>query len=555
MDIRSLLRRRIREAAVAAGWPDAVPPEDRIVLELPREAAHGDLACPVAFSVASAARCAPDRVAERIAERFRTDDAVARVDVAGRGYLNFHFGEGVWRGLLAAIEEEGGKYGASALLSGEKFLVEFVSANPTGPLVVANARHAAFGEALCRCLEAAGAGVDREYYVNDGGTQVRNLALSMEARWREMRGEKAEIPKDGYRGEYVRELAEAARERFSDDFLARAEEDRIEELAGFGVDEMVRRQRSDLERMRVRYDRWFYEKEGLRDRGLVAEALEALKARGVVFESEGAQWFRATDYGDEKDRVVVRRDGEPTYTLPDVAYHREKFARGYTRLINVVGADHQTEMRTLRSALAALGEPVDRMEVIVVQFVNLKRGGEKVVMSKRAGVVIPLSELVDEVGADAARFFFLLRAPSSHLDFDLELAKQTTMANPVYYVQYGHARLCSLLENAASRGLARPSAASADVSLLGDPEARIVLRHLVRFPFVVEKAATGRSPHLVTHELMELAQSVHQFYTRYRVVGADTPELQAARLALMAAARQTIANGLGLLGVSAPERM
>jgi len=328
----------------------------------------------------------------------------------------------------------------------------------------------------------------------------------------------------------------------------------VRSLGGFAVEEMVRQQRSDLERMRIGYDRWFREK-SLREVGRVEEALEALKAKGVVFESEGAQWFRATDYGDEKDRVVIRKDGEPTYILPDVAYHRDKFSRGYTRLINVVGADHQTEQGTLRGALTALGAPVDRLEVIIVQFVNLKRGEEKVMMSKRAGVMVPLSDLIEEIGVYAARFFFLLRAASSHLDFDLELAKATTLANPVYYVQYAHARVCSLIANAGAQGIEAAPAADGDARFLGEPEARLVLRYLLRYPFVVEKAAVNRSPHLVTHEIMELAQSVHQFYTRYRVIGAGTDELQLARLRLVVAARRTIANGLDLLGVSAPERM
>ncbi len=539
---------------MAAGWANAGPPEPQIVLELPREFAHGDLACPVAFSLAKAVKRSPYEIAARLAEELAGDALISKVEIAGGGYLNFHFGESVWRETLINIEESQERYGTCRTLSSERFLVEFVSANPTGPLVVANARHAVFGEALCRCLEAVGAAVERECYVNDTGSQVRNLALSVEARWRELRGESAEIPPDGYKGEYVKDLAAQARARFSDSLLGEALEVRVQRLAEFSVGEIVRQQEDDLRRMRISYDRWFHEKD-LHDEGRVREALEALKSRGAVFEKDGAQWFPATRFGDEKDRVLIRSDGQPTYVLPDLAYHRHKFARGYTRLIDIVGADHQTEMGTLQSALTALGEETGRMEVIVVQFVNLKRGGEKVLMSKRAGTVIPLKELLDEVGVDVARFFFLLRAPSSHLDFDLELAKATSMDNPVYYIQYAHARLTSLLENARTQGLPAPSAAAADASLLAEPETRLVLRKLARYPLLVEKAACGRAPHLVTHELLELAQAVHQFYTRNRVIGAKPVGVQQARLALVGAARQTIANGLGLLGVSAPERM
>jgi arginyl-tRNA synthetase len=553
-DLKALVRSRVRAAAVAAGWGDAVPAEAAIVVELPREFAHGDLACPVAFALAKAVRRPPPEVATAIKAHLAADASVERVEIAGGGYLNFFLGDAVWAGILGGIEASGPAWGNGTALAGERILVEFVSANPTGPLVVVNARAASFGAALCRVIEAAGATVGREYYVNDAGAQVRNLALSVEARWRELRGEPFEIPKDGYQGDYIRDLAQAARGRLGDDLLKADPEERIRRLMEFSVGEMVVRHRADLDRLRVGFDAFFHEKR-LHEEGLVAQALADLTAKGEVFEKDGAKWFRATAHGDEKDRVLIKGDGNPTYTLPDVAYHRQKFSRGFTRLIDIVGADHQVEMATLRSALAAVGEPVERFEVIITQFVTLKRGSETVKMSKRSGDIVTLAELVDEVGPDAARFLFLLRAPSSHLEFDMDLAKATTMDNPVYYVQYAYARLCSVVERSKAEGLGVPSAADGTPARLVEPEARLLLRKLARWPLIVEKAALTRAPHLVAHELTELAQAVHQFYSQCRVVGAPAPELARARLALVAAARQTISNGLALLGVTAPERM
>lgn len=552
-DLRKIVRESIMTAAQAAGYGDAMPPLDRIPVELPREFAHGDLASPVAFAMSKVLRKPPAVVAAAIAGQLK-DRAIERVEVAGGGYLNFMFTRDVLAGVLGQIEARSARYGEGVALTSERMLVEFVSANPTGPLVVANARAAAFGEALCRVLEASGAKVEREYLVNDAGSQVRNLARSVEARWRQALGQSAELPADGYQGEYVLPIAAAARERFGDEFLAQPEERRLSSLREFAVDRMLSVQRMDLEQVAVRFDRWFSEKT-LHDRGAVAEALSALEAKGVVYEKDGAKWFRATDHGDEKDRVLVRSDGFPTYVLPDVAYHRDKFARGYTRIINLLGADHVVESRTLQSALRVLGEPMDRMEVIIIQFVTLKRGGEAVKMSKRSGDVVLLSDLVGDVGPDVARFFFLMRSPNSHLDFDLDLAKSQSQENPVYYLQYAHARLCGVLQKAGGRAANIANAFDVDISLLNEPETRLVLRKLARWPLVVEKAAVGRAPHILTHELMELAQAVHQFYTQYRVVGAESAALQQARLLLVDAARITIANGLRLLGVSAPERM
>ncbi len=464
----------------------------------------------------------------------------------------FFLGGRVWSDLVAEVGKRGPAFGESRSLRGEKFIVEFVSANPTGPLVVANARAAAFGDSLCRCLEAAGASVRREYYVNDAGMQVRNLALSVTAM---MAKDESRIPEDGYRGQYVSELADSTATALSLK-MPITREPSLDKVKAHILGDILQGQKEDLEFLGVRFDDWFKES-ALHARGDVDTVQKELEAAGLTKVHENAVWLRATEWGDEKDRVIRKADGQPTYLLPDIAYHLDKFGRA-GRLITIVGADHQTEMGVLSKALEMLGKSRGqdlggRLEVVIVQFVHLKRGTEKVVMSKRSGAIVTLRELVAEVGKDAARFFFLMRAPSSHLDFDLELAKKTTEENPVYYIQYAHARLCSLVKFAEEKGV-KPAAVPAPADL-AEPEARLVLRKMARYPLVVEKAAAGRMPHILTHEMLELARAVHQFYTKHRVVGAPTPALESARLALLGAARQVLVNGLVLLGVSAPERM
>jgi arginyl-tRNA synthetase len=542
LDIREHLRRRIREAAESEGWSGALAGE--VAIELPREFAHGDLSTTASFTLAKALKKAPRDIAARLAERLTPDDVIGKVEVAGGGYVNIFLADPSWESVLAEISAKGGAYGSSRLLEGEKFLVEFVSANPTGPIVVANARAAAFGDSLCRVLQSAGAQASREYYVNDAGMQVKNLAKSVAERWKELHGGAASIPEDGYHGDYVRELAAK---------LPAGKENDLDFITGFAIKGILEGQKADLGMLDVRFDNWFSEKT-LHDSGEVKSALDALKANpGMTGEREGATWFMATQFGDEKDRVLMKADGNPTYLLPDLAYHRNKFSRGFTRLINILGADHQTEAKTLRDALGAAGGDKERLEVIIIQFVHLKRGEEKVVMSKRSGTIVSLRELVEDVGKDAARFFFLLRAPSSHLDFDMDLAKKQTDENPAYYIQYAHARLNSLMDYARNAGVKLPEKVSA--ADLAEPESRLVLRKLARYPMVLEKAALGRAPHLLTHEMLELAQAVHGFYTKHRVVGAGSPGMESARLALVTAAKQVIANGLGLLGVTAPDRM
>ena len=542
VDIRQHLRARIRQIAEAQGWGAALSAE--VVIELPREFAHGDLSTTASFTLAKALKKSLKEIAEKLASLLTPDGVIGKVEVAGAGYVNIFLADPVWESVLGEITAQGDSYGSSQSLAGEKFLVEFVSANPTGPIVVANARAASFGDSLCRVLQAAGAEVSREYYVNDAGMQVKNLAKSVAERWKEAHGGTANLPEDGYHGEYVKELAEK---------LPAGMENDLDAITTFSIKGILEGQKADLGLLDVRFDNWFSEK-SLHDRGEVKSALDALKANpGMTEEREGAVWFKATMFGDEKDRVVMKADGNPTYLLPDLAYHRNKFSRGFTRLINILGADHQTEATTLRNALGAAGGDKERLEVIIIQFVHLKRGNEKVVMSKRSGSIVTLRELVEEVGKDAARFFFLLRAPSTHLDFDMDLAKKQTDENPVYYIQYAHARLNSLMAYAQKEGVKLlPVVSAADLS---EPECKLVLRKLARYPMVMEKAASGRAPHILTHEMLELAQAVHGFYTKHRVVGAGSPGMESARLALVTAAKRVIANGLGLLGVSAPERM
>ncbi|MBX6378456.1 MAG: arginine--tRNA ligase, partial [Clostridia bacterium] len=434
-----------------------------------------------------------------------------------------------------------------------RVLVEFVSANPTGPLNVVNARAAAFGDALVRVLNAAGYRAEREYYVNDAGRQFANLALAMEVRLRQLLGEDIGLPEGAYPGAYVIDLARAFLAEHGADVLNLPAAERRERLGRFAVDRIVAGQRATLEAYGVHFDRWVRES-AVRAAGEPERVLALLREAGHVYERDGAVWFRATAFGDDQDRVLVRQNGEATYFLPDVAYHLDKFRRDYDLCIDIWGQDHHGYVARMKAALSALGIDPARLEVLLTQIVRLLRGGQVVKMSKRGGEFVTMDELLEDVGRDAARFFFLMRTLDSHLDFDLDLAVRQSEDNPVYYVQYAHARICSILRQGAERGVAPPPPGTADLTLLADPSEEAVVRLVARFPAEVAEAAEGRAPHRLTAYCRELATAFHAFYARCRVLGED-PDLTTARLALVDAVRQVLANALELLGVSAPERM
>jgi arginyl-tRNA synthetase len=560
------LRQALRRAAAAQGW-ELDPAQ--VLLESPRDPAHGDLASTVALALAGRLGRRPREVAETLQRALQADPPpgvpIAAIEVAGPGFLNFRMAPEWLAGALDEVLVKGAGYGRSDRLAGRSVLFEFVSANPTGPLNVVSARAAAVGDALAALWATAGARVGREFYVNDAGRQVRLLGLSLEARVRQRLGEEAPLPEEGYHGDYLVELA--------DQFLAGGlpewwttqpavhdpgEEGegggRCDRLADWAIERIVERQRRALAAFGLRFDTWFRES-SLHASGAVTATLDELKARGVTFEAEGALWFRSSALGDEKDRVLLTGDGRPTYLLPDIAYHRDKYVRGWASLVDLWGPDHHGYIPRMTAALQALGHEPESFRVLIVQQVNLLRGGQVVKMSKRAGRLIEMEELLEEVGVDAARFFFLMRGTSTHLDFDLDLAVARNEENPVYYVQYAHARICSILERASAEGLDVPLLIrEADLTRLVEPEERTLLRLVADYPETVADAAVALEPQRLTTTLRELAAAFHPFYHRHRVLGAPD-DLPAARLALCQGVRTTLANGLTLLGISAPERM
>jgi arginyl-tRNA synthetase len=521
----------------------------RLELAVPRDPAHGDWTTNLALGLARELARPPRPLADALARAFPSDPArFDAVEVAGPGFLNFRYSTRFIAALPAHILAEGAGFGNSEGGRGTRVNVEYVSANPTGPLNVVNARAAAVGAALVRLLKATGHDAAGEYYVNDAGSQVDLLGESAAARFAERLGMPRAFPENGYQGEYLRELAGSL-----DEGAARAALDRGDERPWFreqAVARMLEWQARDLHEYGADFDVWFRES-SLHASGAVERTLEALQRRGVVYQAEGAQWVRTTQFGDDKDRVVVRANGVPTYLLPDIAYHHDKHARGFRVAIDLWGPDHHGHILPLKAALGALGLPDDFLEVLIVQQVNLLAGGQPIKMSKRAGEFITLRDLLAEVGPDCAKFFFLLRSTSAHLDFDLDLAKRQNDENPAFYVQYAHARIASILRFAAERGLA-PSREPMPEPLA--PEERALIRKLAVFPELVRGAAAAREPHRLPAFLMETAAEFHRFYHVCRVVSEDEARSR-ARLALSEAARLVLRNGLALMGVSAPERM
>ena len=541
----------LRAAVIGATEALEGSPGEKLSLDRPPRPEHGDYSTNAAMLLAPAAGAPPREVAERL--RSELDRTLAgraeRIEVAGPGFLNVFLSDRWHREAIAALLAAGDRLGAPAATGGERILVEFVSANPTGPVTAASGRGAAYGDALSRMLAHSGHTVQREYYLNDAGTQVELFARSVAAR---MAGE--EPPEDGYAGVYVVELAEelAAAGMPADD---------LETLATAATEAMQARIEATLERFGVHYDTWSSERR-LRESGAVERALEELRSRGHVYEHDGAVWLRTTAFGDDKDRVLVRADGEPTYFGPDIAYHLDKLERGHERLINVLGADHHGYVPRMRAAISALGFDPDRFEAAIMQMVNVVEGGERKRMGKRSGDFVTLDELIDDIGVDATRFFMLQRSHDSPIDIDLELARATSQENPVYYVQYAHARIASILRKAVDEGVvgsedeaAEVAAGEAALGAGAELAERQLIQRLLELPGEVDQAARRRSPHRLCAYAMATAADFHAFYRDARVVGAEGEGAEAARLGVCVATKRTIATTLALLGVSAPERM
>ena len=542
------------EAAVAASG-QTLPSGVRIEVEVPRDPTHGDWSSNLALTVARSARRPPRETAQALIAALDLDpEVIAGVEIAGAGFINFRLAPAWLQGTVRRVLADPDGYGTSDAGGGERVLVEYVSANPTGPLNVVSARAASIGDTLIRILEASGHRPAGEFYCNDWGTQAELFGASIRTRFCERLGMAADpIPEEGYAAAYVSDLASELGESEGRAWLALPEREGRLRFGRWGIDRMLAIQKTELHRFGARMDRWFRESE-LHEGGAVGRARERLAQSGALEERDGAVWFRSTQFGDQEDRVVVRSNGEPTYFLADAAYHHDKFGRGFDRLIDLLGPDHHGHITRMQGVLDAMGWKRDRFEVIVIQWVRLLRGGEVVKMSKRAGEFVTLKELVDEVGVDAARFFFLMRRAESPMDFDLELAVKRSEENPVYYVQYAHARIAHVVEYAARQGVPVPDPASTPLDTLSEPETENLLRALAGFPSLVAASARSREPHRIPAYLKELAAKFHVFYHHHRVVTSDAP-LTAARLLLTRATGVVLRRGLHLLGVSAPEAM
>lgn len=551
--LRSLIGEALREAASDRGVE--LVGEPVIMLERPRREGQGDWASNVAMQMAKVFGASPREIAQAVVDRLDLESGyLDRAEVAGPGFINF-FLSPLWAAeVVAGIRRQGEAYGRCDIGRGRKVQVEFVSANPTGPLHVGHGRGAIVGDVTANILAAAGWEVEREYYINDAGLQMTLLGKSVQSRYFDLldRSEAAPFPEDGYKGEYIYDLARELVDRDGDAHLEEPLETSLPVFQAHAVEAILEMIRRDLKDFGVRYDVWFSEK-SLYDSGAVREAAEFLKKRGFAYEKDGAVWFKATEFDDAKDRVLFRSNGVATYFMSDIAYHKNKYDRGFDLVIDVWGADHHGYVPRMTAAVESLGRKAEDLRVLLIQFVNLLRGGEQVAMSTRSGQFVTLRDVIDEVGVDASRYFFVMRSCDSHLDFDLALAKEASNENPVYYVQYAHARIRSLFREAAGRGVAL-SGEDVDLRLLDTAEEQALIRKLAAFPEEVAKASEELAPHRVTFYLYDLASHFHSFYNAHRVLDAE-PDLRRARLALLDATRITLANALGLLGVQAPQNM
>lgn len=526
-------------------WPE------KTVIEPPKDKQFGDMSANIAMMLSKQAKMAPRQIAELIAQKGQNDPFVSTIDIAGPGFLNFTMTPAFWQETARHIAGQGTEYGSLSLGKGKKVQVEYVSANPTGPLHIGHGRGAALGDSLIRILEKAGYEVEAEYYVNDAGRQMLILGQSILYRLRQVAGQSPAEPEDYYKGEYIQDIAKLVLEE-QPAILDGPEEKAIAICKEKGMQIILDGIREDLASFGVRHDMWFSEK-SLVEKGLVAETFEDLRASGLGFEQDGAFWFKSSQFGDDKDRVLRKSNGDTTYFASDIAYHDNKFKRGFDIAIDIWGADHHGYIPRMQAACEAIGNK-GKLHVVLVNLVNLLRDGTPIAMSTRAGQFETLKDVVEEVGADAARFMFLSRKSDSGLDFDLELVKQKTMDNPVYYVQYAHARICSLMSRAREQGAAAATATEESTSLLSTEHDLQLLRLLDRYPDAVEAAAKGESPHIISSYLRELASTLHRYYTNCHVLSAEA-DLCAARLLLLDCVATVVANGLALLGVSAPERM
>ncbi|KMJ59224.1 arginine--tRNA ligase [Bacillus sp. LL01] len=550
--VQERLKAEIKASVLKAGLAteEQIP---NVVLETPKDKANGDYSTNMAMQLARVAKKAPRMIAEEIVKNFDQSKAsIEKIDIAGPGFINFYMDNAYLTELIPTILNEGSNYGSSNVGNGEKINVEFVSANPTGDLHLGHARGAAVGDSLCNVLDKAGYEVTREYYINDAGNQINNLALSVEARYFQALGHESEMPEDGYHGKDIIGIGQAIADEFGDRFVNESEEDRRSFFREYGLKYEMKKLQQDLEEFRVRFDVW-YSETSLYNNGKIDEALTTLNEQGHIYEEEGATWFRSTEFGDDKNRVLIKNDGSYTYLTPDIAYHQDKLKRGHDKLINIWGADHHGYIPRMKAAIEALGYGKDALEVEIIQLVHLFQNGEKMKMSKRTGKAVTMRDLMEEVGLDAVRYFFAMRSGDTHLDFDMDLAVSQSNENPVFYAQYAHARICSMLRQGEEQGLSLEG----DFALkhISSEKEIDLLKKLGEYPLAVAEAAEKRIPHRITNYTFELASALHSFYNAEKVLDADNMEKSKARLGLMKAVQITLQDAMRLIGVSAPEKM
>lgn len=551
-NMQEQLKEEIKAAVLKAGLASAEQiPE--VMLEMPKEKAHGDYSTNMAMQLARIAKKAPRTIAEELVAHFdKSKASIESMNIAGPGFINFYMNNQYLTNLIPSILTAGEQYGQSDVGNGKRIQIEFVSANPTGDLHLGHARGAAVGDSLCNILAKAGYEVTREYYVNDAGNQIHNLALSVEARYYQALGYEKEMPQDGYHGQDIIDIGKQLAEDHGKTLVHEDEQARYTFFREYGLKHELAKLKKDLENFRVRFDSWFSEST-VYENGKIDESLQTLRENGHIYEKDGATWFRSTTFGDDKDRVLIKSDGTYTYLTPDIAYHKDKFKRGYNKVINIWGADHHGYIQRMRAAIEALGYNSDDFEVEIIQLVHLFKNGEKMKMSKRTGKAVTMRELVEEVGLDAVRYFFAMRSADTHMDFDLDLAVAESNENPVYYTQYAHARICSIIRAGEEKGL--KTEGSADFSYIKSEKEIDLLKKLGDFPAVIADAAEKRIPHRVVNYMNELAAEFHSFYNAEKVIDMEKMELTKARLSLVKAVQITLKNALALIGVSAPEKM
>jgi arginyl-tRNA synthetase len=550
--VKERLKEEIKQAVVKAGLAgeEQIP---EVMLELPKDKAHGDYATNMAMQLARVAKKAPRMIAEELVANFdKTKASIEKVEIAGPGFINFYMNNSYLTDLIPTILKAGEAYGETNVGQGQKVQVEFVSANPTGDLHLGHARGAAVGDSLCNILDKAGYDVSREYYINDAGNQINNLALSVEARYMQALGKDVEMPADGYHGEDIIQIGKKLAEEHGDKYVDMDKTERLAFFREYGLKYELEKLQRDLEEFRVKFDVW-YSETSLYQNGKIEEALAALKENGHIYEEDGATWFRSTTFGDDKDRVLIKKDGSYTYLTPDIAYHQDKIKRGFDKLINIWGADHHGYIPRMKAAIEALGYDRDTLEVQIIQMVQLYQNGEKMKMSKRTGKAVTMRDLIEEVGLDATRYFFAMRSGDTHLDFDLDLAVSQSNENPVYYAQYAHARICSILRQGDEMNIVLDENIKLE-NIQAEKEFDL-LKKLGEFPQAVAEAAQKRIPHRITNYIYDLASAFHSFYNAEKVLDSGNMDKTKARLALVKAVQVTLQNALRLIGVSAPEKM